>query len=108
MRNYLDFEAPIKELDEQIQKLKDSAVKSGVNVDNAVAELEKALVAKTTEIYQNLDPWQKVQLSRHPDRPYALEYIEKMTEENSTKPTTIPKETIETVEEEFFDDMQEF
>lgn len=80
MRNYLDFEAPIKELDEQIQKLKDSAVKSGVNVDNAVAELEKALEAKTTEIYQHLDPWQKVQLSRHPDRPYALEYIEKLTE----------------------------
>ena len=80
MRNYLEFEAPIKELNEQIQKLKDSAVKTGVNVDTAVQELEKALLEKTEEIYKNLDPWQKVQLSRHPDRPYALEYIESMTE----------------------------
>ena len=78
MRNYLEFEAPIKELNEQIQKLKDSAVKTGVNVESAVQELEKALLEKTEEIYKNLDPWQKVQLSRHPDRPYALEYIEAM------------------------------
>ncbi len=80
MRNYLEFESPIKELNEQIQKLKDSAVKSGINVDTAVQELERALEAKTREIYKNLDPWQRVQLSRHPDRPYALEYIEALTE----------------------------
>ncbi|MEY2764239.1 MAG: hypothetical protein RLZZ205_663 [Bacteroidota bacterium] len=80
MRNYLDFESPIKELNEQIQKLKDSAIKTGVNVDTAVQELERALEEKTREIYKNLDPWQRVQLSRHPDRPYALEYIEALTE----------------------------
>jgi acetyl-CoA carboxylase carboxyl transferase subunit alpha len=80
MRNYLEFESPIKELNEQIQKLKDSAVKTGVNVDAAVQELERALEEKTIEIYKNLDPWQRVQLSRHPDRPYALEYIEALTE----------------------------
>lgn len=80
MRNYLDFESPIKELNEQIQKLKDSAAKTGVNVDTAVQELERALEQKTLEIYKNLDPWQRVQLSRHPDRPYALEYIEALTE----------------------------
>jgi acetyl-CoA carboxylase carboxyl transferase subunit alpha len=80
MRNYLEFESPIKELNEQIQKLKDSAVKTGVNVDTAVQELERALEEKTIEIYKNLDPWQRVQLSRHPDRPYALEYIEALTE----------------------------
>ena len=76
----MEFESPIKELNEQIQKLKDSAVKSGINVDTAVQELERALEAKTREIYKNLDPWQRVQLSRHPDRPYALEYIEALTE----------------------------
>lgn len=76
----MEFESPIKELNEQIQKLKDSAVKSGVNVDTAVQELERALEEKTIEIYKNLDPWQRVQLSRHPDRPYALEYIEALTE----------------------------
>ena len=80
MRNYLEFESPIKELNEQIQKLKDSALKTGVNVDTAVQELERALEEKTREIYKNLDPWQRVQLSRHPDRPYALEYIEALTE----------------------------
>lgn len=80
MRNYLEFESPIKELNEQIQKLKDSAVKTGVNVDTAVQELERALEEKTREIYKNLDPWQRVQLSRHPDRPYALEYIEALTD----------------------------
>jgi acetyl-CoA carboxylase carboxyl transferase subunit alpha len=80
MRNYLEFESPIKELNEQIQKLKDSAVKTGVNVDTAVQELERALEEKTRDIYKNLDPWQRVQLSRHPDRPYALEYIEALTE----------------------------
>lgn len=76
----MEFESPIKELNEQIQKLKDSAVKTGVNVDTAVQELERALEEKTRDIYKNLDPWQRVQLSRHPDRPYALEYIEALTE----------------------------
>ena len=76
----MEFESPIKELNEQIQKLKDSAAKTGVNVDTAVHELERALEEKTREIYKNLDPWQRVQLSRHPDRPYALEYIEALTE----------------------------
>lgn len=80
MRNYLDFEAPIKELNDQITKLKESTKKSGVVVDTAIAELEKALEAKTQEIYSNLDPWQRVQVSRHPDRPYTLQYIDFLTE----------------------------
>lgn len=79
MITYLDFEAPIKELNEQIQKLKESEAKAGVDMSNAIKDLEKALVEKTKEIYSNLDPWQKVQVSRHPDRPYTIQYIEAIT-----------------------------
>ncbi len=79
MITYLDFEAPIKELNEQIQKLKESEVKTGVDMSNAIKDLEAALVEKTKEIYSNLDPWQRVQVSRHPDRPYTIQYIEGIT-----------------------------
>jgi acetyl-CoA carboxylase carboxyl transferase subunit alpha len=77
--NYLDFEAPIKELTEQIEKLKESSKKTNVDMSSAVSDLERALEEKTKEIYSNLDPWQRVQLSRHPDRPYTLQYIEYLT-----------------------------
>ena len=74
--NYLDFEAPIKELHEQIEKLNESQKKAGVDISKALADLEDAVQKKTHEIYSNLDPWQRVQVSRHPDRPYTLAYIE--------------------------------
>jgi acetyl-CoA carboxylase carboxyl transferase subunit alpha len=77
--NYLDFEEPIKELRQQIEKLRESEKKSGVSMDAAIAELNDALHKKTKEIYDSLDPWQKVQVSRHPDRPYCLDYIESIT-----------------------------
>jgi len=77
--NYLDFEAPIKELLEQIEKLQESQKKAGVDISKALADLEDALQKKTHEIYSNLDPWQRVQVSRHPDRPYTLAYIEYLT-----------------------------
>lgn len=76
---YLDFEAPLKELNEQIEKLKESEKKAGVDMSNAIADLQKALGEKTEEIYNNLDPWQRVQVSRHPDRPYTIQYIESVT-----------------------------
>jgi acetyl-CoA carboxylase carboxyl transferase subunit alpha len=77
--NYLDFEEPIKELRQQIEKLRESEKKSGVSMDAAIAELNDALAKKTKEIYDSLDPWQKVQVSRHPDRPYSLDYIDNIT-----------------------------
>lgn len=77
--NYLDFEAPLKELNEQIEKLKESEKKAGVDMSNAITDLQKALGEKTEEIYNNLDPWQRVQVSRHPDRPYTIQYIESIT-----------------------------
>lgn len=80
METYLDFENPIKELRQQIEKLRESERKNGVDVSGAIADLERALEDKINEIYSNLTPWQRVLVSRHPERPYTLQYIESMTE----------------------------
>lgn len=80
METYLDFENPIKELRQQIEKLQESERKNGVDVSGAIADLERALEDKIKEIYSNLTPWQRVLVSRHPERPYTLQYIESMTE----------------------------
>ncbi len=80
MTTYLEFEQPIKELTEQIEKLKESEKKTGVDVSAAIADLERALEQKTKEIYDNLDAWQRVQVSRHPERPYTIQYIEAITD----------------------------
>src|ERR1051326_7925617 len=71
--NYLDFEKPIAELKEQIEKLKQTAQKSKIDVSKTITELETKVRAKRAEIFSNLTPWQRVQLSRHPDRPYTLD-----------------------------------
>jgi len=75
---FLDFEKPLEELYGQISKLKEMSVKNQVDVTNSVRELELAIEKTRTQIYTNLTPWQRVQLSRHPERPYTLYYIEKM------------------------------
>jgi acetyl-CoA carboxylase carboxyl transferase subunit alpha len=78
-RQFLDFEQPIKELYEQIEENQKLALKSGKeNYKVIINELEQNILQKRKEITENLTPWQKVQLSRHPDRPYTLEYILKM------------------------------
>ncbi len=76
--NYLDFEKPIEELQEQIADLKKVEEKGELSMDEKIAELEEKIKEKQAEIYSNLNGWQKVQLSRHPDRPYSLFYIESM------------------------------
>jgi len=78
-RQFLDFEQPIKELYEQIEENKKLASKNlKVNYQPIIKELEENILLKRKEITEHLTPWQKVQLSRHPDRPYTLEYILKM------------------------------
>ena len=78
-RQFLEFEQPIKELYEQIEENKKLAAKNN-RVDYApiIKNLEESILVKRKEITEHLTPWQKVQLSRHPDRPYTLEYINKM------------------------------
>ena len=75
---FLDFEKPLEELYAQVTKLKEMSAKSKVDVTNSVRELEAAIEKTKAHIYENLTPWQRVQLSRHPDRPYTLYYIEKI------------------------------
>lgn len=76
---YLDFEKPIQELDEQLEKLKSVAEKSKVDMSASIAELEAKIVSKRQEIFSNLTAWQRVQVSRHPERPYTLAYINAIT-----------------------------
>ncbi|MCZ2222676.1 MAG: acetyl-CoA carboxylase carboxyltransferase subunit alpha [Chitinophagales bacterium] len=79
-RQFLDFEQPIKELYEQIEQTKKLAEKNPkIDYSNTLLQLEQSIIDKRKEITQNLSPWQRVQLSRHPDRPYTLKYIDKMT-----------------------------
>lgn len=77
---YLEFEKPIQELMlklEQAQKLKED----GVDVSQAINDLKSKIDKQKTDIYSNLSAWQKVQLSRHPKRPYTLDYIENICDE---------------------------
>lgn len=82
MRTYLDFEEPLKELEEQLEKAKEIEEKSKVDSSSLVQELEQKIVTTTKDIYSKLTPWQRVQLSRHPERPYTLSYIEAITDGN--------------------------
>ncbi|TPN85320.1 acetyl-CoA carboxylase carboxyltransferase subunit alpha [Aquimarina algicola] len=72
---YLDFELPIKELKEQFEKACAIGEESEVDVTDTCKQIEKKLQETKKEIYKNLTPWQRVQLSRHPSRPYTLDYI---------------------------------
>jgi len=76
---YLDFEEPIKELVDQINQAKEISEKSDVDMKKTLSELNTKLAKTTKEIYDNLTPWERVQVSRHPERPYTLAYIDAMT-----------------------------
>jgi acetyl-CoA carboxylase carboxyl transferase subunit alpha len=77
----LEFEKPIAELEAKLADMKQLAEVSNVDVDVAVKSLEEKIKALKVETYSNLTRWQKVQLSRHNDRPYTLDYIEEMCDE---------------------------
>ena len=72
---YLDFELPIKELEEQLDKCMIIGEESDVDVTETCKQIEKKLAETRKDIYKNLTAWQRVQLSRHPNRPYTLDYI---------------------------------
>ena len=76
---YLDFELPIKELHDQLEKCKLIGEESKIDVSETCLQIEKKLKKKKKEIYGNLSAWQRVQLSRHPSRPYTLDYINALT-----------------------------
>ena len=78
-RQFLDFEKPIKELYDQIEQLKTTSEKTKTDMSGTIAMLEQRIMETKRNITSHLTPWQKVQLSRHQDRPYTLKYIEQMT-----------------------------
>ena len=75
---FLEFEKPLESLYEQLDKIKQVGEMGELDVANMVEALEERIKEKRKEIYDNLTGWQKVQLSRHPERPYTLFYIQKM------------------------------
>ena len=79
---YLDFELPLKDLKDQLEKCNMLGDESKVDVRDTSKKLKEKIEAKKNEIYSNITPWQRVQLSRHPSRPYTLDYINALTENN--------------------------
>lgn len=77
--NLLDFEKPIAELESKLQDMKQLADDSDHSVNEAINALEKKITDLKKETFENLSGWQRVQLSRHPDRPYTLDYIYEIT-----------------------------
>lgn len=79
-RQFLDFEKPIKDLIEEIEHAKHRQEKTKLDMGELIRQLDENILTKRKEITQHLSSWQRVQLSRHPDRPYTMKYIEKMTD----------------------------
>ncbi len=75
---FLEFEKELESLYDQLVKMKEVEAEGVIDISDKVKELEKKIASSKKEIYQNLSGWQKVQLSRHPERPYTLFYIENM------------------------------
>ena len=81
-RSFLEFEKPIEEIKSQIEQTQEIGNKGQVGIQSTIKELEDKLAKTTKGIFENLTPWQKVQLSRHPNRPYTLDYINAITNNN--------------------------
>jgi acetyl-CoA carboxylase carboxyl transferase subunit alpha len=80
MSIYLDFEEPLRALEEQIAQTKEIGISTEVDMSDKIKELEDLLKTTSKEIFGKLSPWQRVQLSRHPDRPYTLAYIDAVSD----------------------------
>ena len=78
--NYLEFEEPIKTLREQLDKAKDIEDKNDLDMTTTIVELEAKIEEVTKEIYGKLTQWERVLVSRHPDRPYTLDYVNAITD----------------------------
>ena len=79
---YLDFELPLKELEDQLERCNEIRNESKVDVKDTYKNLKAKIEQTKKDIYSNLTPWQRVQLSRHPSRPYTLDYINALTDGN--------------------------
>jgi acetyl-CoA carboxylase carboxyl transferase subunit alpha len=75
---YLEFEQPLESLYDQLEQIKAIEAQGDIDVSAAIKDLEQKIINTKKEIYSNLNGWQKVQLSRHPERPYTLFYIQQI------------------------------
>ena len=81
MSNYtLDFESPLREIEDKIDSIKSTGIKTGMDVTEAVQKLEEQLTNEKKILYENLSRWERVQLARHPKRPYSSDYISRITD----------------------------
>ena len=81
MSNYtLDFESPLREIEDKIDSMKSTGIKTGMDVMEAVQKLEEQLTNEKKILYENLSRWERVQLARHPKRPYSSDYISRITD----------------------------
>ena len=81
MSNYtLDFESPLREIEDKIDSMKSTGIKTGMDVSEAVQKLEEQLTNEKKILYENLSRWERVQLARHPKRPYSSDYISRITD----------------------------
>lgn len=77
----LEFEKPLRELVRQLDELRQRSIETNVDVANEIRAIERKIDTMQREIYSNLTPWQKVQIARHPKRPYALDYVAAICED---------------------------
>ena len=80
---FLDFEKPIADLYEQLKAINDVQLKGDVDVSKSIKDIEKQIVTTRKKLYEKLTPWQQVQVSRHPERPYTLSYIDAISDDGS-------------------------
>jgi len=78
MQTVLDFEKPIVELEQKIEEMRGLSAADDVDIEDEVGRLKEKLRKLSTKVYSNLTRWQRYQLAKHPDRPYTLDYIERM------------------------------
>ena len=78
MTAWLDFEKPVIELEQKIQELREQASAKGLEAEDELTDLERKAEELRREVYANLTPYQRVQLARHPRRPYSMDYIERV------------------------------
>jgi len=76
----LDFEKPLLKIEDRIESLKKTSYSTGIDVEQSIHELEKKLLEEKKKIYSNLTRWQRLELARHPKRPYSIDYINLITD----------------------------
>src|SRR5678815_1832287 len=77
----LEFEKPLRELVRQLDELRQRSIETNVDLANEIQSMEQKIESTRRDIYSNLTPWQKVQIARHPKRPYALDYVSVICED---------------------------